>query len=71
MTAPATVDVVGQFRQLDRDAADLADIRRAIAAAHGLHRCACGQGWYLASNATIDDYAALNRWLGHHDRCGA
>ena len=69
VTAPGTVDVVGHFRQLDRDAAELADVRRAIAAAHGMHRCVCGQGWYLASNATIDDCAALNRWLGRHEAC--
>lgn len=51
-------------------ATDAELLRQALAAAAGLHACHCGQSFeFPTDDATLNDYAALNRWLGYHSRC--
>jgi hypothetical protein len=42
-----------------------------IAAAVGHYSCPCGSQFELDAAAELEDYAALNRWLGRHfEGCG-
>lgn len=50
----------------DEDVAALEDLRAQIAAAAGFYDCPCGAGFELGEDASLEDYAALNRWLGEH-----
>lgn len=54
----------------DNNAADLQAMREEIAAAVGFYDCPCGGHWELFADATVKQYGALQRWLGHHGRCG-
>lgn len=45
---------------------DLALVRDAITAAAGFYDCPCGSEFELAADDGVEDYAALNRWLGEH-----
>lgn len=45
---------------------ELAALKDALAAAVGVYDCACGSVWEFADEFGIEDYAALNRWLGRH-----
>ena len=56
----------------DRALADLQHIRETIEAAAGTYDCPepCDGYFELFEDSSIEDYAALNRWLGHHGRCG-
>lgn len=60
------------FKALDHAdtmAADAELLRQALAAAVGLHACECGESFDFPADASLNDYAALNRWLGYHSRC--
>lgn len=60
------------FSALDeatRQAIDTELVRDAFARAVGRHACRCGESFEFPEDGGIDDYAALNRWLGHHGRC--
>lgn len=61
-------------READAKARDveLATFNEAIewAADNGPYACLCGEVFDFPAEAGIDDYAALNRWLGRHERCG-
>lgn len=50
---------------------ELAALKDALAAAVGIYDCACGSAWEFADGFGIEDYAALNRWLGRHGECKA
>jgi hypothetical protein len=67
----------GFFRALSeadnfcRDNADAEQYRQALAAAVGFYCCGdCLTSFQFHEGATLEDYAALNRWLGRHERCG-
>lgn len=64
------VSLAPVFKKLDRDAADLQVMRDDIARAVGFYDCPCGGQFELYQDAPLERYAALNRWLGHHGRCG-
>lgn len=49
--------------------ADAGQYRQALTAAVGVYTCPCGDGFEFTEDSTIEDYAALNRWLGRHERC--
>lgn len=55
--------------EVNRKIADEQLQAEAFAAAVGEHTCVCGSGIYFTPDSTLDDYAELNRWLGHHGRC--
>ncbi|OBF29811.1 hypothetical protein [Mycolicibacterium conceptionense] len=60
------------FEALDeagRRATDAELVRDAFARSVGFYICPCGDGFDFPATGGIDDYAALNRWLGHHGRC--
>ncbi|MCP3811814.1 hypothetical protein NLX62_05650 [Mycobacteriaceae bacterium Msp059] len=59
------------LNEAGRRATDAELVRDAFARAVGVHRCGCGEQFEFTAESTIDDYAALNRWLGHHGRCTA
>lgn len=60
------------------DAADLVDgqtarlksqavaVEETLAAAVGYYSCPCGIDFEFDEHSTLEDYAALNRWLGAH-----
>lgn len=50
----------------DEDVAALEDLRAQIASAVGFYTCPCGSEFELGEDASLEDYAALNRWLGRH-----
>lgn len=67
----------GFFRALSeadnfcRENADADQYRQALAAAVGFYCCGdCLMSFRFHEGATLEDYAALNRWLGRHERCG-
>jgi hypothetical protein len=43
--------------------------RAAFDAAVGFYSCPCGGAFEFDPDSTLEDYAALNRWLGHHEVC--
>lgn len=60
------------FEALDeagRRATDAELVRDAFARAIGQYDCPCGESFEFPAAGGIDDYAALNRWLGYHGRC--
>lgn len=60
------------FKACDRAtqiATDAELLRQALTAAVGIHGCNCGQSFEFPADATLNDYAALNRWVGYHSRC--
>lgn len=62
MTAPLT-------RTVDQFSGAIVDTT--FEAAVGFYNCRCGvEPFEFTEHATIEDYAALNRWVGHHNRCG-
>ena len=50
----------------DERVAVLDDLRAQIVAAAGFYDCPCGASFELDEGAALEDYAALNRWLGAH-----
>ncbi|MGA5542728.1 hypothetical protein ACPCIR_12825 [Mycobacterium sp. NPDC051198] len=50
-------------------ATDVELVRDAFARAVARYTCPCGDSFEFPDTGGIDDYAALNRWLGHHGRC--
>ncbi|MCT7369414.1 hypothetical protein [Mycolicibacterium llatzerense] len=58
------------YQKFDRDAADLRDMRDTLARAVRDYECECGETTVFAAGSTLEDYAELNQWLGHHRRCG-
>lgn len=50
---------------------ELETMRRAFAAAVGFYSCPCGSAFEFSAGSTLEDYAALNRWLGQHTPCAA
>lgn len=69
--------LAGVIAERDEFAADLAraradkeDLHTQLAAAVGFYDCPCGGAFELTHDSGLEDYAALNRWLGHHgDGC--
>jgi hypothetical protein len=35
----------------------------------GTYSCPCGSVFEFADDSTLEEYAALNRWLGRHESC--
>ena len=58
------LEVTATDQQVMRAA--LAEMSRAI----GFYDCPCGGEYELAGDATFEQYAGLQRWLGFHERCG-
>lgn len=54
------------YRELDAATADSDAVQATFAAAVGFYDCPCGSEYELGEDATLEDYAALNRWLGRH-----
>ncbi len=54
------------LQQADRDATDLETMRDDMARAVGYYDCPCGSEIEFDEDGTLEDYAALNRWLGEH-----
>lgn len=50
---------------------DLAGLRDALTAAVGVYDCPCGEAWEFDESFGIEDFAALNTWLGRHNSCAA
>lgn len=42
------------------------DVRAQIDRAVGFYDCPCGSEFELFEDASLEDYASLNRWLGRH-----
>ena len=63
--------VLAALSEVDRKAAELQVIQDTLTAAAviGEYTCVCGSGLMFTKDSTIEDYAHLNRWLGHHGRC--
>lgn len=40
-----------------------------FAATVGFHNCGCGEHFEYRATS-MEEYGALNRWVGHHNRCG-
>ncbi len=60
----------GALEDVNHKIADDQLIADALTAAVRVYECdVCGAVCEFTSVATIDDYAVLNRWLGHHNRC--
>lgn len=60
------------FEALDaagQRATDAELVRDAFARSVGHYACPCGESFEFPDTGGIDDYATLNRWLGHHGRC--
>lgn len=54
--------------ELVRLRAEHTTLTEVFKAAQGWYACHCGAGFLFNVGDTIEDYAALNRWLGaHHD----
>lgn len=51
--------------------AENAATREAFAAAVGDYSCPCGSEFWFENDSGLEEYAALNRWLGRHVPCGA
>lgn len=64
MTAPNS-----GARDLDAVIATIDALQAALTAAAGVFTCPCGEQTEFTETSTLDDYATLNRWLGHHARC--
>ncbi|ORA40933.1 hypothetical protein BST20_01940 [Mycobacterium branderi] len=52
--------------QVDELRAENDSVREAFAAAVGYYSCPCGAQFEFAEDSTLEEYAALNRWLGRH-----
>lgn len=59
----------GALEEAGRRATDAELVRDAFDRAVGHYACPCGDSFEFPEPGGIDDYAALNRWLGHHGRC--
>lgn len=67
MTARTWPDIL---TEVDQRLAELQAIRETIAAAAGTYDCPHDDGYFeLFEGDSIEDYAALNRFLGHHNNC--
>lgn len=65
-----SVSLAPVLKKLDRDAAQLADMRDTLARAVRGYECGvCGDTAEFTEAGTLDDYAALCIWLGRHERC--
>ena len=60
-----------KIAEAQRQAVELATFNEALewAAESAPYRCQCGESFDYPDEAGIEDYAALNRWLGRHERC--
>lgn len=56
-------------RDLDTVIATIDALQAAFITAVGVFTCPCGEQTEFTETSTLEDYAALNRWLGHHARC--
>lgn len=59
------------LNEANRRVLDAAIIADTFARAVGNYQCSCGESFEFVDGMGIDDYAALNRWLGHHGRCAS
>lgn len=79
MTALAEVDQLATggrpskfFEALDHADRKLVDLElsyTAFARSVGTYPCTCGKAFEFPADGGIDDFAALNRWLGVHSLC--
>ncbi|KMV23360.1 hypothetical protein [Mycobacterium heckeshornense] len=58
--------IVQAVRAVDQLRAENDSVREAFAAAVGYYSCPCGAQFEFAEDSTLEEYAALNRWLGRH-----
>lgn len=63
-------DANGRITELEQLRADAATARAELTAAVGFYNCPCGSTFEFAEDSTLQDYGALNRWLGRHVPCG-
>lgn len=61
--------IVQSVTGIDELIAERDTLRAAFAAAVGFYDCPCGSGFEFGVDSTLEDYAALNRWLGAHVPC--
>ncbi|PIJ36765.1 hypothetical protein BMW24_003625 [Mycobacterium heckeshornense] len=70
MTTQRTVvlehSIASVVAQVDELRAENDSVREAFAAAVGYYSCPCGAQFEFAEDSTLEEYAALNRWLGRH-----
>jgi len=53
--------------EVDKLSSEARLVREAFTAAFGYYSCPCGSEFEFSKEiATLEDYAALNRWLGRH-----
>lgn len=59
------------LNEAGRRATDAELVRDVFARSVGFYACPCGDSFEFPAPGGIDDFASLNRWLGHHGRCTA
>ena len=58
--------MVAACQELDAVTAEIEELRAHMGTAVGVYDCPCGSVFEFWEAASIEDYAALNRWLGMH-----
>lgn len=65
----APVTSASAIRDIDALVAERDATRQAFATAVDIYDCPCGSEFEFHEASTLEDYAALNRWLGRHVPC--
>lgn len=58
-----------KLTELEQLRAENTAVRDQLRMAVGFYSCPCGSAFEFDEDSTLEDYAALNRWLGQHVPC--